>query len=100
MAEVVARAARLQADPEIGPLIRELRVEVIGLWFHQSEGDVYQCSADGRSRLLGDLGFAELLGLDQVPTEMTPLTSSPQNAGGPPRGRLEVVLGEARRRPN
>lgn len=59
----LGRAARLRTDPELGELIRAHRVAVVPIYLHAEEGDVYLCDPEGRSKLLSDVGFAQVVGL-------------------------------------
>ena len=60
-ARVVARCRAMQADQQLGPVLRRAHVSMQALWLDDASGDVYQCDFEGRpARRLEDQHLAAL----------------------------------------
>lgn len=68
-ARVVARCRALQADDDIGPMLRRARVTMRALWLDDDSRDLYACDFEGRpARRMDDEDLAGMFArFDEVP---------------------------------
>jgi carbonic anhydrase len=56
---LVARCRAIQADEQVGPMLRSAGAKMEALWFEEATQDVYACDLEGRpARRLGDAELA------------------------------------------
>jgi hypothetical protein len=60
-AMIVARCGAIQADEQIGPLLRRARVTMQTLWFKEASHDLYVCDFEGQpARYFEDADLASM----------------------------------------